>query len=172
MRATAFLRQQWNLRLTLFIRQNCSLCTDAKDVMSKVWDRRPFEYTEIDVMAAKQEKWKNLYEFDTPVVSVKVVFLNVFMADKEHPGACGQSTREQPALRDDPSGRQTDAPLQRATAREAHGRGDHEEARLVLSMIHSLRAITVFHSPESIHAPHLSSSSARQLKRSLMRGTP
>lgn len=74
MRATAFLRQQWNLRLTLFIRQNCSLCTDAKDVMSKVWDRRPFEYTEIDVMAAKQEKWKNLYEFDTPVVSVKVVF--------------------------------------------------------------------------------------------------
>lgn len=68
MRASAILRQQWNLRLTLFIRQNCSLCTDAKDVMSKVWDRRPFEYTEIDVMAAKQEKWKNLYEFDTPVV--------------------------------------------------------------------------------------------------------
>jgi hypothetical protein len=54
--------------MTLFIRQNCSLCTDAKDVMSKVWDRRPFEYTEIDVMAANQTKWKNLYEFDTPVV--------------------------------------------------------------------------------------------------------
>lgn len=54
--------------MTLFIRQNCSLCTDAKDVMSKVWDRRPFEYTEIDVMAAGQTKWKNLYEFDTPVV--------------------------------------------------------------------------------------------------------
>ena len=54
--------------MTLFIRQNCSLCTDAKDVMSKVWDRRPFEYTEIDVMAPGQTKWKNLYEFDTPVV--------------------------------------------------------------------------------------------------------
>jgi hypothetical protein len=38
--------------------------------MSKVWDRRPFEYTEIDVMAANQTKWKNLYEFDTPVVRV------------------------------------------------------------------------------------------------------
>lgn len=37
--------------------------------MSKVWDRRPFEYTEIDVMAPGQTKWKNLYEFDTPVVS-------------------------------------------------------------------------------------------------------
>lgn len=68
MRASAILRQQWSLRMTLFVRQNCSLCTDAKDVMSKVWDRRPFEYTEIDVMAPNQTKWKNLYEFDTPVV--------------------------------------------------------------------------------------------------------
>ena len=70
MRVSAILRQQWSLRHTLFIRQNCSLCTDAKDVMSKVWDRRPFEYTEIDVMAPGQTKWKNLYEFDTPVVSL------------------------------------------------------------------------------------------------------
>lgn len=70
MRASAILRQQWSLRMTLFIRQNCSLCTDAKDVMSKVWDRRPFEYTEIDVMAPGQTKWKNLYEFDTPVVRI------------------------------------------------------------------------------------------------------
>lgn len=70
MRVSAILRQQWSLRHTLFIRQNCSLCTDAKEVMSKVWDRRPFEYTEIDVMAPGQTKWKNLYEFDTPVVSV------------------------------------------------------------------------------------------------------
>jgi hypothetical protein len=62
--------------MTLFIRQNCSLCTDAKDVMSKVWDRRPFEYTEIDVMAPGQTKWKNLYEFDTPVVSLLHTYLN------------------------------------------------------------------------------------------------
>ena len=61
--------------MTLFIRQNCSLCTDAKDVMSKVWDRRPFEYTEIDVMAPGQTKWKNLYEFDTPVVRLFHVYL-------------------------------------------------------------------------------------------------
>lgn len=68
MRVSAILRQQWNLRLTFFTRQNCSLCTDAREVLSKVWDKRPFEYTEIDVMAAQQQKWKNLYEFDTPVV--------------------------------------------------------------------------------------------------------
>lgn len=61
--------------MTLFIRQNCSLCTDAKDVMSKVWDRRPFEYTEIDVMAPNQTKWKNLYEFDTPVVRLLHTYL-------------------------------------------------------------------------------------------------
>lgn len=62
---------RWATRLTFFTRQNCSLCDDAKGVMSKVWDRRPFEYTEIDVMAPKQEKWKALYEFDTPVVRLK-----------------------------------------------------------------------------------------------------
>ncbi|KAK3720413.1 hypothetical protein LTR37_003825 [Vermiconidia calcicola] len=38
--------------------------------MSKVWDRRPFEYDEINVMEAKREKWKALYEFDTPVVHI------------------------------------------------------------------------------------------------------
>lgn len=68
--------------MTLFIRQNCSLCTDAKDVMSKVWDRRPFEYTEIDVMAPGQTKWKNLYEFDTPVVRILHTRLIVSLAQQ------------------------------------------------------------------------------------------
>ncbi len=36
--------------------------------MSKVWDRRPFEYDEINVMQSQHSKWKALYEFDTPVV--------------------------------------------------------------------------------------------------------
>jgi hypothetical protein len=54
--------------ITLFTRQNCSLCDDAEHVLSRVWDRRPFEYSKIDVMSSGQEKWKNVYEFDTPVV--------------------------------------------------------------------------------------------------------
>lgn len=58
------------LRLTFFTRPNCGLCTEAKEVISTVWKRRPFEYDEIDVMAAKQAKWKELYEFDTPVVRI------------------------------------------------------------------------------------------------------
>ena len=60
---------QHNLHLTLFTRKNCSLCDDAKGVLSRVWDRRPFEYKEIDVMASGYQKWKNLYEYDAPGVS-------------------------------------------------------------------------------------------------------
>jgi len=71
MRVTAALRQ-YTCRLTLFTRKNCSLCEDAKKVLSNVWDRRPFEYDEIDVMEAHHEKWKGIYEFDTPVVSVVI----------------------------------------------------------------------------------------------------
>lgn len=55
-------------RITLFTRQGCSLCDNAKGVLSNVWDKRPFEYTEIDVMAPGQQRWKDVYEFDTPVV--------------------------------------------------------------------------------------------------------
>lgn len=59
------------LRITLFIRQNCALCTDAKHVLSKVWDQRPFEYKEIDVMTPENYKTWQLYEFDTPVIHVE-----------------------------------------------------------------------------------------------------
>ena len=67
MRATTVLLRQC-VRLTFFTRPNCSLCDDGKGVLSKIWDRRPFNYDEVNVMAAKQDKWKALYEFDTPVV--------------------------------------------------------------------------------------------------------
>ncbi|KAK3076004.1 hypothetical protein LTR53_000181 [Teratosphaeriaceae sp. CCFEE 6253] len=69
MRATTALLQHV-LRLTLFTRANCSLCTDAKGVLSNLRDKRHFEYEEVDVMAAGQSKWKDMYEFDTPVVHI------------------------------------------------------------------------------------------------------
>lgn len=59
-------------KIVLFSRANCSLCTDAKTVLSQVWERKPFEYEEIDVMSPGQQHWKDLYEFDTPVVSLTV----------------------------------------------------------------------------------------------------
>jgi hypothetical protein len=55
-------------RITLFTRSNCSLCTDAKRSLSAVWDTRPFVYREVDIMKPDQVGWRNLYEFDTPVV--------------------------------------------------------------------------------------------------------
>ena len=59
-------------RITFFSRANCSLCTNAKQTLSDVWDARPFEYKEIDVMSSDTEakSWRDLYEFDTPVARV------------------------------------------------------------------------------------------------------
>ncbi|KAF2428855.1 hypothetical protein EJ08DRAFT_551533, partial [Tothia fuscella] len=67
MKPTTRLFQQCHI--TLFTRQNCSLCTDAKQVLSNVWDKRPFQFKEIDVMTAKDEQWK-MYQFDTPVIHI------------------------------------------------------------------------------------------------------
>ncbi|KAK4508586.1 hypothetical protein PRZ48_002325 [Zasmidium cellare] len=70
MRATARLLSQLPLRLTLFTHDHCSLCVPVKEAMSRVWDRRHFEYREVDVLDPKNSKWKTLYEFDIPVVHV------------------------------------------------------------------------------------------------------
>ncbi|KAK5164849.1 uncharacterized protein LTR77_009513 [Saxophila tyrrhenica] len=67
MRATSILYRQC-VRLTFFTRPQCGLCDDAKEVLSKVWDRRPFEYDEINVMEKQYKKWRGLYALDTPVI--------------------------------------------------------------------------------------------------------
>lgn len=59
-------------RITFFTRDGCKLCTDAKQTLSDVWDVRPFVYREINVMKPDQTVWRNLYEFDTPVVSISI----------------------------------------------------------------------------------------------------
>ena len=56
-------------RITFFTRSPCGLCDAAKAVVQNVKAKRPFAYREINVMESGQEKWKGLYEFDTPVVS-------------------------------------------------------------------------------------------------------
>jgi hypothetical protein len=55
-------------RITFFTRTPCSLCDTAKTVVQNVQKQRVFKYNEINVMEPGQEKWKALYEFDTPVV--------------------------------------------------------------------------------------------------------
>lgn len=56
-------------RITFFTRTPCGLCDDAKVVVQNVKAKRSLEYQEINVMDRGQEKWKGVYEFDTPVVS-------------------------------------------------------------------------------------------------------
>ncbi|KAF2796248.1 glutaredoxin domain protein [Melanomma pulvis-pyrius CBS 109.77] len=58
-------------RITLFTRTPCSLCDTAKNVIGNVKTKRPFAYNEINVMESGQEKWKAIYEFDTPVIHVE-----------------------------------------------------------------------------------------------------
>lgn len=54
-------------RITFFTRSNCSLCDNAKLVLSRVWDQRHFNYVEVPVMEPQHQKWQ-IYQFDTPVV--------------------------------------------------------------------------------------------------------
>ncbi|KAH7085761.1 hypothetical protein BKA63DRAFT_485672 [Paraphoma chrysanthemicola] len=57
-------------RITFFTRSPCGLCDTAKAVVQNVGAKRSLEYHEINVMEPGQEKWKSLYEFDTPVIHV------------------------------------------------------------------------------------------------------
>ena len=58
------------IRITYFTRDGCQLCVNAKETLGKVWDVKPFVYREINVMKDVDQKvWRDLYEWDTPVVS-------------------------------------------------------------------------------------------------------
>ena len=50
------------------MRSNCSLCETAKATIDGLAKRRHFEFHTINVMSDGQQQWRNLYEFDTPVV--------------------------------------------------------------------------------------------------------
>jgi len=59
------------VRLTLFTRTNCSLCTEASGVVARalrqIEPRRP-EYQTIDIDDPRyKQKW-SIYDFDVPVV--------------------------------------------------------------------------------------------------------
>ena len=37
--------------------------------MSDVWDKQPFAFEEVDIVKPEAKKWRDLYDFDVPVVS-------------------------------------------------------------------------------------------------------
>jgi hypothetical protein len=67
-------RRLLDCRITFFTRSPCGLCDTAKSVVRSVEAKRPLIYQEINVMESGQEKWKSLYEFDTPVVSKTAIY--------------------------------------------------------------------------------------------------
>lgn len=88
MRATARLLQHAS-RITLFTRENCGLCTQARSVLSDVWDARPFEYQEVDIIKSDSvPRWRDLYEFDVPVIHVSKA-----TAPEEHPKSASQAVK-------------------------------------------------------------------------------
>lgn len=67
MRVTSRLLQQ-QCRITFFTRKHCGLCIAARSVLSDVWDARPFAFKEVDIVKPESQDWKDLYDFDVPVV--------------------------------------------------------------------------------------------------------
>ncbi|KAL4809498.1 hypothetical protein BDV18DRAFT_157253 [Aspergillus unguis] len=58
-------------RVTLFTRAGCGLCDTAKNTVTQLHKRRPFDYAEVDIMGAGNKEWKDVYEFDVPVLHVQ-----------------------------------------------------------------------------------------------------
>lgn len=73
MRVTSRLLQQ-QCRITFFTRKHCGLCIAARSVLSDVWDARPFAFKEVDIVKPESQDWKDLYDFDVPVVSFPQLF--------------------------------------------------------------------------------------------------
>lgn len=61
---------QYTARITLFSRPNCSLCDTAKATVNRLSEARSVECNVVDVMSAGTTQWKDLYEFDAPVVGL------------------------------------------------------------------------------------------------------
>ncbi|KAJ9240585.1 hypothetical protein DTO169E5_3917 [Paecilomyces variotii] len=59
------------VRLTLFTRAGCGLCDTAKHNVSKFLAQKPLHYSEVDIMEPGNKAWKDVYEFDVPVLHVQ-----------------------------------------------------------------------------------------------------
>ncbi|KAF2967525.1 hypothetical protein GQX73_g6036 [Xylaria multiplex] len=76
-------------RITLFTRENCGLCSDARSVLSNVWDTRPFQFKEIDIVKSETgPQWRELYDFDVPVIHI-----SKSSAAEEHPQSVSDAVR-------------------------------------------------------------------------------
>lgn len=58
-------------RVTLFTRAGCGLCDTAKHTVVQLNKRRPFDYHELDIMTPENKPWRDVYDFDVPVLHVQ-----------------------------------------------------------------------------------------------------
>ncbi|ETI22399.1 hypothetical protein G647_06474 [Cladophialophora carrionii CBS 160.54] len=60
------------VQLTLFTRANCGLCDVAKSRIVEFNKKQsePVRYSEVDIMEQGQQKWKDAYDFDVPVLHI------------------------------------------------------------------------------------------------------
>ena len=72
------------VRLTLFTRSNCGLCDTAKANISEYLklqqqqqqkqqqqqQHKGTEYSEVDIMAPENQNWRQIYDFDVPVLHI------------------------------------------------------------------------------------------------------
>ena len=72
MRSTTALRM-YSAHLTLFTHPHCSLCHTAKSTLAAFLGRRPVSLAQIDIFEPEHKKWRDLYEYDVPVVHVERV---------------------------------------------------------------------------------------------------
>lgn len=57
-------------KIVLFTRPNCGLCDNAKRTIQSLQKQVPFDYSEVDITNTDNKQWKDLYDFDVPVVHV------------------------------------------------------------------------------------------------------
>ncbi|RAL10408.1 glutaredoxin family protein [Aspergillus homomorphus CBS 101889] len=69
------------VRVTLFTRAGCGLCDTAKHTVTQLHKRRPFEYTETDIALPSNKPWKDVYDFDVPVLHVQTVKQDTSLSD-------------------------------------------------------------------------------------------
>ena len=58
-------------RVTLFTRVGCGLCDNAKLTVTQLNKRKPFNYSELNVDVPENKSWKDVYDFDVPVLHVQ-----------------------------------------------------------------------------------------------------
>lgn len=67
--------------LTLYTKDNCSLCDDAKEVLKKFPNK--FELEEVDITSPENKEWFRRYRFDIPVFHFQGKYLMKHRVDSE-----------------------------------------------------------------------------------------